>query len=151
MKAKKERRTGATLVESAVVLSLLFLCLFGLILGSFALFHYHQVAQLAREGSRWASVHGGDWAKEQNQPATTQDDVLQKSVLPSAVNMDPGKLTCSVSWPGGQRPTVPVVDPASNAVLTRANQVSVTVSYVWDLGFVGPVTLSSTSVSVLHY
>ena len=36
MKAKKERRTGATLVESAVVLSLLFLCLFGLILGSFA-------------------------------------------------------------------------------------------------------------------
>ena len=68
---RSSHRAGTTLVELAIVYSVLFLVLFGLILGSIAIFRYHQVAQLAREGSRWASVHGAQWAFEKNNGTLT--------------------------------------------------------------------------------
>ncbi len=145
------RRSGATLVEMAIVYSALFFVLAGLILGSIAVFRYHQVAQLAREGSRWASVHGADWATEQKQPPTTPADVLQKGVLPWAVNMDPSKLSCTVTWDINQHPYRPYVDATTNTVKTTNNNVIVTVYYVWDEFLFGPVTLQSTSVSAMHY
>ena len=145
------RRSGSTLVESAIVYSALFLVVFGLILGAIAVFHYHQCAHLAREGSRWASVHGADWAAKNNHAPTTQDDVYQNAIRPKAVGMDPAKMSCAVSWDSGQRPTVPYVDAATNTVKTTNNNVSVTVSYLWDGFLFGPVTLQSTSVSTMHY
>jgi Flp pilus assembly protein TadG len=145
------RRSGATLVEMAIVYSALFLILAGLILGSIAVFRYHQVAQLAREGSRWASVHGADWATENTQPPTTPADVYTNAILPRAIDMDTTKLSYAVSWDINQHPYRPYVDPVTNTVKVTNNNVTVTVSYVWDGFLFGPVTLQSTSVSTMHY
>ena len=143
------RRPGATAVEMAVVLPVLFLLLFGLILGSIAVFRYHQVAQLAREGSRYAAVHGATYAQENGRPAATANDVYEQAVRPRATNMDPAKLTCSVTWDkdNSQYHTVIVND----VVKPVTNNVSVTVEYQWDAFLFGPVTLRSTSVSSMHY
>ena len=110
------RRSGATLVEMAIVYSALFLVLSGLILGSIAIFHYQQVARLAREGSRWAAVHGADWATENKQLPTTPQNVYDQAVRPKAHGMDLSKLSCSVSWDVSQQPYRPYVDAATNTV-----------------------------------
>src|SRR5207302_11000327 len=49
-------RPGATLIESAVVLALTFLLLFAILIGALGVFQRQQVAALAREGARYASV-----------------------------------------------------------------------------------------------
>jgi Flp pilus assembly protein TadG len=143
------RRSGATAVEMAVVLPILFLLLFVLILGSIAVFRYHQVAQLAREGSRWAAVHGATWAAEKNVPPTTPQDVFENAIRPRAVSMESGRLSHAVTWDTDQRPYHTVV--RNDQVVPVTNNVIVTVSYQWDAFIFGPVTLRSTSVSSMHY
>src|ERR1041384_7473107 len=65
-------RSGATLVESAIVLGLLFFFLIGLIISGIGIHRYQEVASLAREGARWASVRGGQYAAETGQAPATQ-------------------------------------------------------------------------------
>jgi hypothetical protein len=62
-------------------------------------FRYLQVAAAAREGARYASVHGGQWASEQNSGTlTTPTDVYNNAILPHAVGLDTSQLTYSVTW-----------------------------------------------------
>lgn len=143
------RRPAAATVEMAVVLPILFLLLFGLILGSIGVFRYHQVAQLAREGSRYAAVRGATYARENNKPAATASDVYEQAIRPRATNMDPAKLTYSVVWDKDNRQYHTVI--VNDEVKPVTNNVSVTVEYKWDAFLFGPVTLRSTSVSSMHY
>jgi Flp pilus assembly protein TadG len=143
------RRPGAALVELAIIYSALFLVLFGLILGAIAVFRYQQVAQLAREGSRWAAVHGAEWAREHSKPPTTPNDVYEKAIRPRAVSMEPSKMSYAVAWDTSQRPYHTEV--RNDQVVPVNNNVIVTVSYQWDGFIFGPVTLKSTSVSSMHY
>ena len=144
------RRPGATLVESAVIYSVLFLILFGIILGATAIFRYQQVAHMAREGSRWAAVHGATYAKEQNKPAPTAADVYQQGIVPQAAGMHLANVSYSVTWDQNNRPYSTVT--VNDEVKPRTNNVIVTVEYRWDPGFMlGPFTLRSTSVSSMHY
>ena len=55
-------RRGTTMVETAMILSVLFLILFGIVNGAIVVFRYQQCAHMAREGSRWAAVHNADSA-----------------------------------------------------------------------------------------
>lgn len=143
------RRPGAAVVELAIIYSVLFLLLFGLILGAIAIFRYQQVAQVAREGSRWASVHGYTWAVENKQPFTTPQDVYEKAVRPRATNMDPARTTCEVAWDTSQKPYHTII--VKNTVVPVTNNVIVTVKYQWDWYPFGPVTLRSTSVVSMQY
>lgn len=143
------RRPGVTVVEMAIIYSVLFLVLFGLILGAIAVFRYQQVAQLAREGSRWAAVHGYSWATEKNVPPTTPQDVYTNAIFPRAVSMEPSKLGYSVTWDTNQKTHHTVV--VGDTVRSVNNNVIVTVTYQWDEFMFGPVTLRSTSVSPMHY
>jgi Flp pilus assembly protein TadG len=54
----RELEDGATLVEMALVSSILFASLIGIIMISFALYTYNYVAEVAREGARYAIVRG---------------------------------------------------------------------------------------------
>ena len=147
---RSARRSGATLVESALIYSLLFFILFGIVLGGAAIFRYQQVAHIARESSRWAAVHGEGYAREQNKTAATADDIYTNAVLPQAAGMQPDKITLVVSWDRDKRPYHLVV--RNDQVVPVTNNVSVTVEYQWDPGFLlGPFTLRSTSVSSMHY
>jgi Flp pilus assembly protein TadG len=143
------RRPGATTVELAIIYSALFLILFGLILGAIAVFRYQQVAQLAREGSRWAAVHGTDYGKEQKKPPATEQDVYEQVILPRANGMEAAKLTCRVTWDASNKPYSVVI--RNDQVVPVTNNVIVTIEYQWDAFLFGPVTLRSTSVSSMHY
>src|SRR5262245_37729382 len=64
LQLRSQRRRGAVLVESAVVFPVFMILLLGLIVGGMGIFRYQQVAWLAREGARYASVRGADYKKE---------------------------------------------------------------------------------------
>jgi Flp pilus assembly protein TadG len=144
----EHRRRAATLVESAIALPVTFLLILGLVIGGLGIFRYQEVASLAREGARWAAVHGRDDCEENSQPLTTGQNVYDNAIKPKAVILDPTKLTYSVAWDhAGQRPTY--LDAANQP---KKNNVRVTVTYQWvPEAFLGGIALSSTSVMPMSY
>lgn len=56
----KHRERGASLPETAIVMSVLLALTFGIIDFGRAMYTYNFVAQIAREGTRWAAVRGAD-------------------------------------------------------------------------------------------
>src|SRR6188474_572224 len=96
--AAYSRCRGTTTVEFAITCPIVFFLVFAIIVGGMGVFRYQSVAALAREGARWASVHGGQYAKEKNQPAATAADIYTNAIAPGAVGLDPSKLSYTVSW-----------------------------------------------------
>ena len=134
-------RPGALTVEFAMISPLLFLLLIGLVVGGLGVFRYQQVASLAREGSRYASVRGTEYAADTKLPVATQASVYKEVVLARAVGLDPNALSCTVTWDKYNSPQT--VYPDKTVV---GNIVSVTVTYQWiPEGMLGGMTLSSTS------
>jgi Flp pilus assembly protein TadG len=68
---RRHRERGSALAETAVVMTVLLILMFGIIDFGRALYTYSFVAQLARQGARWAIVRGGDCTVIDNCPATT--------------------------------------------------------------------------------
>lgn len=147
-RSRKPRR-GAATVEFAIAAPVVFFLVFATMIGSLGMFRFQQVASLAREGARWASVHGAQYAEETGNPAATPEDVFRNAVLPSSVLLDRDRLTCVVSWDKSNIP-LEVVDDVHTPV---ANTVSVTVGYQWfpEMFSIGPVTLTSTSTAQMIY
>ncbi len=142
-------RRGATLVESAFVLSVLFFLLLAVVVGGYGVLRYQQLALLAREGARYAAVHGGQYAQETGNPAATAADVYKNAILPAAVDLDPAHLSYTVSWDTDNMP-YHMTDDYEKPV---ANTVTVTVRYTWlpEAYLVGPITLTSTSTMTMSY
>ncbi len=154
------RRRGAVAVESAIVYPVLFLLLFGLIVGGLGVFRYQQVACQAREAARYACVHGSRYQKEQKQPSPTADQVRTQVVLPLAAGMDPGQLTVQLDWLDEVNSTVTPWDQASRDPMGTTQQgqpvthrVRATVTYQWfpELFLVGPINLRSVSELPMAY
>jgi hypothetical protein len=117
------RRWGGTLVEGAVVGSLSLMLLLGTVVIGLGVFRYQQVADLAREGTRYASVNN---ATQPNAGA------IKTYLLTYASGMDSSKLQCSVTWGTGV--------------------VTVTVTYQWiPEAFLASsaITLSGTSTALI--
>jgi Flp pilus assembly protein TadG len=142
-------RRAAVTVESAFVMPVLLFLIVAIVVGGYGVFRFQQVAVLAREGARYASVHGGQYQRETGNPAATQQDVYNNAVLPLATSIDPAQLSCSVSWNTNNMPSHMSRDYEKPV----ANTVSVTVSYTWlpEVYLVGPFTLSSTSTVPMSY
>ena len=151
LRRTSSRRNGGTLVEMAVILPVVFLLIFGLIVGGIGIFHYQEVARLAREGARWAAVHGTDYAREKNTTAATASDVYDNAIKPNIVTLDTSKITYSVSWDRANSPWS--LSPTDNFEKPVGNTVSVTVTYQWmpEWFMVGPINLSSTSTVPMCY
>jgi Flp pilus assembly protein TadG len=147
--AKRNQRRGATVVEFAITAPIVFFLLLATMIGSLGVFRYHQVAALAREGSRWASVHGGLYEQETGNPAATPEDVFNTAILPGAILMDPDSLSYEVTWDQSNMP-LQVVDDVQKPF---GNTVTVTVSYQWfpELFLVGPFNLTSSSTVQMFY
>jgi Flp pilus assembly protein TadG len=142
------RRRGAAILESAIVYPLTLLFLIGLAVGGIGMFRYQQVASLAREGARYASVRGGQYAEDTGHPAATADDVYQKVVLAKAAGLDPTQLDCSVTWNPDNWPSHVTSSTGSAAGST----ISVTVTYHWvPEAYLGGITLKSTAVLPMSY
>jgi len=135
------------MVEMAVVVPILVLVLFGLVIGGLGIFRYHQIACLAREAARFASVHGLDYQRETGLPAATPDSIYQDVVLANAAALTPSRLTCTVTWDRSNLASEMLPDKT-----IRGNVVIVTVSYDWiPEAFFGRVTLTSTSKMPMSY
>jgi Flp pilus assembly protein TadG len=158
MRLRYNVRPAATLVEFAVVAPLTFLLLLGLLVGGMGIFRYQEVAFLAREASRWASVHGSQYAKDTAKQAAAPDDgqwsggsgqcsLLYNNIIrPKATALDLSKLTYAVSWNTDNNP----YHVANGNRVT--NTVTVTVSYRWiPEAYLGGITFSSTSVGLMSY
>ena len=151
MRVRSHSRPATTMVEYAVVGSATFVILLGLLIGGLGIFRYQQVARLARDASRWASVHGTDYAKDTKNPAPTALDVYNQVVVPNAAALDlTDDLTYSVTWNASNSPyhwaTV------GGQKVKVANTVTVTITYQWiPEAFLGGITLTSTAVSVMSY
>ncbi len=135
------------MVEFAVVGSVTFLILLGLLIAGLGVFRYQQVARLARDAARWASVHGTQYALDTKNSAATATDVYNQVIAPNATGLDLTKLTYSVAWNASNSPYY--LNAQGRQV---ANTVTVTINYQWiPEAILSATTLSSTSVAVMSY
>jgi Flp pilus assembly protein TadG len=133
----RQIREGATVVECAVVFPVFFLILIGTIVASLGVFRYQEMAALAREGARWASVHGQAYEFYTSQKAATEKDVYENVIRPKATGLDLDRLTYEVTWEPDNR---------------QGSRVVVRVGYDWiPEAFLGGIHLSSTSSALMSY
>ncbi len=150
MRYNRGPHRGATTVELAVIGPTMFLLLIGLLVGGLGIFRYQQVAHTAREASRWAAVHGSDYAQETGNAAATAADVYNQAIAPNAAGLDLSQLTYSVTWNTTNSPSHTAT--VSGQTVNVTNTVTVTVTYHWiPEAYLGGVNMSSTSVSVMSY
>jgi Flp pilus assembly protein TadG len=168
-------RRGAIAVEAAFVLPVAFTMMIGLIVIGLGIFRYQQVATLAREGARYASVHGSGYyanasayATANNTTAPTNEaasDIYNNAIKPMAVGLDLSNLTYSVnwgtaaangttwvwtSWVSSSTSTPTSYNPNSTPPGAPIdNAVQVTVTYKWTPGLYIPGSLNLTSTSVM--
>jgi Flp pilus assembly protein TadG len=157
---RRPDRRGATLAEYAIVLSMFFLLTYGAVTVGWGMLVSNEVASLAREGARWASVHGGNRLSEYNashsptKSATTASDVYTNAILPrltksdGATWLDTSKLTYSVTWlDSGQNPTY-----TNGSGATVSNKVTVAVTYNWTPQlYLSAMTLKGSSTMTMVY
>jgi Flp pilus assembly protein TadG len=163
---KNNARKGVTALEFAVVVPVAVFMILALIVGAMGIHRYQEVSHLAREGSRYASTHGGQYTLD-GQPAKTgvpavaSNSDMTTYLLTKVALLDPNNMTVAISWsaPATLNPiNMPYyVDTNPNLVppgqITLQNYVTVTVSYQWmpELYLVGPITLTSTSTVAMQY
>ncbi|AWM39078.1 TadE-like protein [Gemmata obscuriglobus] len=135
------RRPGASAVETALVLGVLLVLVFGLIAGGTGVFRQQQMECLACEGARWASARAGDYQKDTNGPCPTAQQIADRAVAPLAVGVDPAALGVKVEWIDGATNTAWDWDAAPKDVRSVTasgeyvtNSVRVTVTYQWAPG-----------------
>jgi len=147
--AIQHRCRGTTTVEFAVTCPIAFFLIFATIVGGLGVFRYQQVASAAREGARWASVHGGLYAQETGKPAATRDDVYNKAILPTACALDVSRLSYDVTWNKSNMP----LQVDNQYEKPTGNTVTVTVTYQWfpEMFLIGPYPLTSTSTTQMAY
>jgi Flp pilus assembly protein TadG len=140
---------GSAVVEMAVVCSLLFAMLFGVIELSLALYTYNYVSDAAREGTRYAIVRGSSCSVLTNCNVTAaQIQTYVQNLGYPGVNA--ANTTVTTTWLSPS--TAPVTwtvcgspcEAPGNAV-----QVKVTYSFKLNIPFVPRKTLSLNSTSMM--
>lgn len=128
------RRRGTAVVEGAVVYPVVILLLMGTLIVGLGVFRFEQLQFLARQGARYASVHGPTYASENNQPMASTSSVLSY-VEQMAVGLK--GLNCTgVMYTSSSMPS----------------SVSVTLTYTWSPGnLFSPMTWTVTSTMPVTY
>jgi Flp pilus assembly protein TadG len=157
---QRRRRKGTVLLEAAFVYPVLFVLVLAIILLGVGVFRYQQVAHAAREGARYAAVHGTKYASDTGHSAATATDVYNNAIKPHLSGAHTENITYDVKWYDGwgnettskaQTLTKSVTTGGVTTVQEKANTVSVKVTYTWNTGFFGTIPVSSTSVMVMAY
>lgn len=125
-------KTGQNLVEFAIVAPALFLFIFGIIEFGWAFYVYSELTNAAREGARYAAVHGALCAQnppcQAATPTTVHTYVVQRLSIPDAERVSvtlqgslvPGEqVTVQLSYPF--RPLVGFVFPAADIAMRTSS------------------------------
>lgn len=150
-------RRGATTVETAIVLPVFVLFVLAILIGGITVFRHQQVAWLAREAARYASVRGGEYEKESGSVSPSTQDILDAAVTPFAVGLESDRLTVIVEFHDRATDTYVAWDLASKDIRSItpsgeyvSNAVRVTVTYDGLPGLFGEtIRLGSQSESTL--
>lgn len=156
------RRRGATLVEAALVYPTALMLLVGVIVVGLGVFRVEMIGSLAREGARYASVRGAQFATDTGNAAATnappvgqttpQGGTIGTYVRSKAAGLDPNALTVTTTWNTSNSLTHSTTTGSPPVTVTTQNTVSVTVSYTWvPEAYWGGFTMSSTSVMPMSY
>jgi len=138
---------GQSLVEFAMVASVLFLTIAGALKVCLAVYTYHYVSEVSHEAIRYAAVHGS----KSSSPIST-NDAIQTYVRTNLTypGISSSLLTTSTTWD-----TYPTSGncPVSGACNQPQNLVTVTVSYAFPLSLPysssKTLTMSSTAAMVI--
>ena len=137
-RSQSNQRRGATLVEAAIIYPIAVLLTVGLMIFGMGVSRYNQVAGLAREGARWASVHGAQYASDHPSGISVSGTSIKDYLVTNKMAaMDSDALTVTAAW------------SPSNA---KGGEVTVTVSYNWiPEAYWGSITFTSTSKAIVTY
>ena len=150
MRINRRPRRAATAVEFAMIAPAVILILLALFIGGAGIFRYQELAHLTREASRWAAVHGADYARATNLPAATAGDVYNQIIVPNAAAINLGRLTYTVVWDTDNNPYRTEI--VGGKVTRVNNTVTVTISYQWiPEAYLGGVSLGSASTSAMAF
>jgi len=137
---------GSSLVEMALTMIILLMILFGLIEMCLALYTYHFVSDAAREGSRYAIVHGSSCQVSGVSCTATNTQIQSYVENLGFPGINPANMTVTTTWsasPGG----------AVCACKGPGDLVTVTVSYNFPLAIpfvpANILAMSSTSSMVI--
>lgn len=159
-------RRGVQAADAAIVFPVVTMLTLGTFTTAMGVYDYQLVASLAREGARYASVHGSQYAPQYGPPLQASD-IYNNAIKPMAVGLNLSNLTYQVQWGtavSGSWVWTPWVS-SSNSLPTSPNPnstppgqplyngVQVTVTYQWtdDLYITGPLSLTSTSVMPMSF
>src|SRR5207237_347143 len=118
-------------------------------IGALGMFYYQQTASLARQASRYASVHGTQWAKETGSTAATPTDIYNNAIVPNAAALNLSRITYAVGYNTSDSPTR--ISNVNGTVTATANTVTVTVNYQWiPEALLGGIRLTSTSTTTMN-
>jgi Flp pilus assembly protein TadG len=129
---KLSNERGQTYVEFALIVPCFLILLFSIMWLSLAVYSYNYVSYGAREGSRYAAVHGAD----SKQPVTTASAVTA-FVQNKTLGLNTSKLTVSTTW-------TPAATPGK---LGGTVQVQVQYQFQVSIPFMPSVTLPLSSTS----
>lgn len=158
-------RRGIQAVEAAIVLPVVMMLILGTCSTAMGVYYYQLVATLAREGARYASVHGSQYA--QYGPPVQASDIYINAIKPMAVGLNLSNLTYQVqfgtavsgswvwtSWVSSSNSPPTSYNPNSvppGEPLHMGVQVTVTYQWTPDLYITGPINLTSTSVMPMSF
>jgi hypothetical protein len=154
------------MVETALVIPVVLMFTIGMVVIGLGVFRYQQVATMAREGARYASVHGSQYAADPGNSAATASGIHDNAIVPWAAGCNLNNLSSQVQWgtavsgswiwtswdSSSKAPTSynPYSSPAGQPLY---NAVKVTVNYQWtpELYLTGPIKWTSTSEMPMSY
>jgi Flp pilus assembly protein TadG len=128
---------GAELVELALSAPILFGLVFGLMQICLAFYTYEYISELAREGARYAAVHGPSCETSASVSCSATAASVNAYVTGLAnFNLGGGSMTVSTTYPGtgGELVSNPVV-------------VKITYAFPYKIPYIKSTTLTMTSTS----
>lgn len=159
-------RRGAQVLETAIVLPVVIMLTLATCSTAMGIYYYQLVATLAREGARYASVHGSQYAAYTGN-SVLASDIYNNAIKPMAVGLNLSNLTYQVEWgtavsgswvwtswvSSSKSPPTSYNPNSTPPGEPQYNGVQVTVTYKWTPEFyiTGPINLTSTSVMPMSY
>jgi Flp pilus assembly protein TadG len=144
------RQRGNSLVEHALVITVLLAVMFGIVDCGRALYTYNFVSNAAREATRWASVRGFTCSTLcGGSPATGSDVQTFAQNVPAGMGLDPAKIVATTSWvaPPNNSPVCTVHDNNPGCIVKV--KVEYDYSFFMPLMPSGQIKMTSTSEMII--
>jgi Flp pilus assembly protein TadG len=162
---------GSALVEFALVLTVLFTLIFGIMDFSRAMFAYHWVSYATHEATRYASVHGSTYSSQcptstpfvltsncqisssSTANVTNYVQTFAQGVYFNGVTSGAGGLTVTTTWPGSTGS--PTGCSTAKGTNSPGCPVKIVVTYIYGFSLpflvskVASITMTSTSQVII--